>query len=58
MLLKTALMAVGYFALIAAVTFILALVRGEEYLFNFVICAVGGMLFAPLTELFPANRWR
>lgn len=57
-ILKIALMAVGYFALIAAVTFVLALVRGEEYRFNFVVCAVGGVLFALLTEFFPASRWR
>ncbi len=56
--LKLFLMAVGYAALIAAVTYVLSLLRGQEYRFNWVICAVGGVLFALITEFFPANRLR
>ena len=57
-LLKIALMAVGYFALIVAVTYIMSLSKGEKYQFNWVIYAIGGVIFALLTEFFPANRWR
>ena len=57
-LLKILLMAVGYFALISAVTFILSLVRNEQYQFNWVVYAIGGVIFSLLTEFFPSNRWR
>ena len=57
-ILKILLMAVGYFALIAVVTFILSLVRQEEYHFNWLICTVGGFAFALMTEFMPANRLR
>ncbi|MBR5947500.1 MAG: hypothetical protein IKZ82_02480 [Clostridia bacterium] len=57
-LLKTALMAVGYFALIVAVTFILSRVKNEPYQFNWLIYAIGSVLFALITEFFPASRWR
>ena len=55
-ILKILLMAVGYFALIAGISYILSLVRQQEYHFNWLICTVGGIAFALMTEFMPANR--
>lgn len=56
--LKILLLAVGYFALIAAVTFILSRVRADEYHFNWLFCAIGGVMLAIVTACFPSNKWR
>ncbi|MBR3298467.1 MAG: hypothetical protein IKI64_04615 [Clostridia bacterium] len=56
--LKLLLMSIGYFALIVAIFFILSLLKGEPFQFNFWVGAIGGVLFALITEFFPSSRWR